>query len=104
MVSVCTSYRSSWLVLTTSYVETVGEIKDIYPDTKVTLVHSDAQLLSSIYPEKFRRYMEGKVRTRGAEIVFGDYVDEFPEAGTTVDITTRNGQQIKGVDLVVSHF
>ncbi|KAI0088426.1 FAD/NAD-P-binding domain-containing protein [Irpex rosettiformis] len=85
-------------------IETVGEIRDAYPDVKVTLVHSDSQLLSAMYPDKFRRSIEDKVRSRDIDIVFGDYIDEFPESGQTVDITTRRGQSIKGVDLVVPAF
>ncbi len=82
--------------------ETAGEIKDVYPNTKVTLVHSDSQLLSGIYPDKFRRLIEQKVRSRDINLVFEDYIDEFPEPGQTVDITTRRGKTIKGADLVVS--
>ncbi|KAI0700184.1 FAD/NAD-P-binding domain-containing protein [Cytidiella melzeri] len=85
-------------------IETVGEIKDVYPDTKVTLVHSEAQLLSATYPDKFRRVLATKVKQRGAEIIFEDYVDTTPPAGQTVDITTRRGKVIKDVDLVVPAF
>ncbi|KAI0340112.1 FAD/NAD-P-binding domain-containing protein [Trametopsis cervina] len=85
-------------------IETVGEIKDVYPDTKVTLVHSQSQLVSEIYPDKFRRKLDAAVRGRGAEIIYSDYIDVFPEPGQTVDITTRRGKTIKGVDLVVPAF
>jgi apoptosis-inducing factor 2 len=83
--------------------ETVGEIKDVYPDKQVTLVHSQSQLLSDGYPQKFRRLIENKVRERGANVILGDYVDNLPELGRTEDITTRRGQTIKGADLIVRH-
>jgi len=67
-------------------------------------VHSAQQLLNDAYPNKFRRLVEQKVRDRGAEIVFSDYVDVFPELGQTADITTRKGRTLKNVDLVISSF
>jgi hypothetical protein len=35
--------------------EYAGEIKDAFPDKKVTIVHSDSQLLNSSYPNKYRK-------------------------------------------------
>ena len=58
--------------------------------------------MNSTYPSKFRKDLERKARSRGIDFIFSDYVDTFPEPGTPVDLTTRNGQVIKGVDLVVS--
>lgn len=69
--------------------------------TQVTIVHSDSQLLNNTYPDKFRRAVEQRVRRRGANIVFGDYVDTIPEPGAAVDIITRGGKTLASVDLVV---
>lgn len=68
---------------------------------KITIIHGGKLLLNSVYPDKFRKNIERRVRERNIDIVSGDYVDEFPEDGTTVELKTRNGKTIKGVDLVV---
>ncbi len=63
--------------------EYAGEIKDAFPNKKVTIVHSDSQLLNSAYPS----------------IVFNDYVDNFD----SLPIKTRSGRHVDG-DLVVCPF
>jgi len=80
--------------------EFAGEIKDAYPDTKVTIVHGDSQVLNKAYPDKFRRALEKSLRERGVEFVFNDYVDVIPETPVS-QVTTRKGKVIKA-DLVVT--
>ncbi|KAI0329011.1 FAD/NAD-P-binding domain-containing protein [Cubamyces sp. BRFM 1775] len=82
--------------------ETAGEIKDMWPRKKVTVVHSEAQLLNDAYPQKFRRDIERRARLRGIDLIFGDKVDIPPEA--TIGVVTRNGRQLPDVDLVVPAF
>ena len=79
--------------------EYVGEIKDAFPNKRVTIVHSDSQLLNSSYPNKYRKRVENDLTARGVNIIFNDYVDDFE--GTPVK--TRSGRQIDG-DLVVCPF
>ncbi|KAI0655398.1 FAD/NAD-P-binding domain-containing protein [Cubamyces menziesii] len=83
-------------------IETAGEIKDIWPSKKVTIVHSEAQLLNDAYPQKFRKDIERRARLRGIDIILGDKVDMLPE--TTIGVVTRNGRRLPDVDLVVPAF
>ena len=76
--------------------EYAGEIKDAFPRKKVTIVHSDSQLLNSTYPNKYRKQVEKSFTSRGVEIVFNDYVDNFE----TIPATTRSQRQLEG-DLIV---
>ncbi|TFK56637.1 FAD/NAD-P-binding domain-containing protein [Heliocybe sulcata] len=79
-------------------IEFAGELKDVYPNKKVTIVHSDQDLLNGIYPSKWRKNIGKRMRARGVDLVLNDYVEGAPESGT---IITRNGHMIKDVDLVV---
>ena len=79
--------------------EYAGEIKDAFPDKKVTIVHSDSQLLNSTYPNKYRKRVLKDLESRGVNVVFNDYVDDFESA----PIKTRSGRRIDG-DLVVRPF
>jgi len=79
--------------------EYAGEIKDAFPRKKVTIVHSDSQLLNSAYPNKYRKRVEKDLTARGVNIVFNDYIDNF-EANPPV---TRSGRQLEG-NLVVPTF
>jgi apoptosis-inducing factor 2 len=76
--------------------EYAGEIKDAFPRKKVTIVHSDSQLLNSAYPDKYRKRVEKDITSRGIDIVFNDYVDNF----AYLPVTTRSGLSLEG-DLVV---
>ncbi|KAI0329006.1 FAD/NAD-P-binding domain-containing protein [Cubamyces sp. BRFM 1775] len=82
--------------------ETAGEIRDIWPKKKVTVVHSEAQLLNHTYPDKFRKDIERRARLRGIDLILGDKLDVPPEG--TIGVTTHNGKQLPDVDLVVPAF
>lgn len=71
----------------------------MFPNKAVTIVHSDAQLLNSTYPNKYRKRVEKDLTSRGVNIVFNDYVDNLD----STPIKTRSGRQIDG-DLVVCCF
>ncbi|KAK2462349.1 hypothetical protein APHAL10511_005655 [Amanita phalloides] len=84
-------------------IELAGEIKDVWPHKKVTIVQSNSALLNAAYPDKFRRQVERQTRAHGIDIILDDYIDMF-EVGpipSGTGITTRKGVQIKA-DLVVS--
>lgn len=68
---------------------------------KVTLVHSEKQLLNDVYPDKWRQDIERRVRKRNIDLILGDRLDSFPEPGA-VGVTTRNGKQLRDADLIVS--
>lgn len=82
----------------------ITDSSSLAQNTKVTIVHSGTQLLNDVYPDKFRRSMEQKVRSRGINLVDQDYVEVFPEPLQKVDLVTRKGKTINGVDLVVRTF
>ncbi|KAI0365682.1 FAD/NAD(P)-binding domain-containing protein [Pilatotrama ljubarskyi] len=83
-------------------IETAGEVKEEWPDKKVTLVHSDKQLLNDAYPEKFRRDLERRVRARGIKVLLGDRADTLPDGVT--GLTTKSGTHIPDADLVVQAY
>ncbi|KAG1754878.1 uncharacterized protein EDB91DRAFT_1193390 [Suillus paluster] len=82
-------------------IELAGEVKDLYPTKKVTIVHGGAQLLNATYGNSLRKGMEKRLRARGVQFMFGDHIDDIPEAGV-VGVTTRSGKVISDADLVVS--
>jgi len=69
----------------------------------VTIVHSGDALLSATYPDKYRNALESRCRARNINIVFNEYVDNFPEAGS-VGFTTRSGKEFPSADLVVRNI
>ncbi|KAK0466346.1 uncharacterized protein EV420DRAFT_1511174 [Desarmillaria tabescens] len=80
-------------------IEYAGEIKDIWPNKKVTIIHGGSKLLNDTYPDRFRNKMENGMKSRGVEIVYNDYLDDIPTSGAE-SVTTRKGKTIKG-DLFV---
>lgn len=79
-----------------NYLEYAGEIKDAFPRKKVTIVHSDSQLLNTAYPNKYRRRVEKDLASRGIDFVFNDHVDNFRSLPTK----TRSRRSLEG-DVVV---
>ncbi|KAF5318676.1 hypothetical protein D9619_010919 [Psilocybe cf. subviscida] len=82
-------------------IEAAGEIKDIYPDKNVTIVHSGKYLLTDMYPREFRVGLEKKLRLRGVAIIFEDIIEGDPEPDHDGFITSRSGQRLK-CDLMIS--
>ncbi|KAJ6504425.1 FAD/NAD(P)-binding domain-containing protein [Mycena vulgaris] len=72
--------------------EYAGEIKDIWPQKEVTIVHGASSVMNSTYPPR-------SLRSRGVKIILDDHVDEFPPPGSTT-VKTRKGNMIDA-DLVV---
>ncbi|KAH7927289.1 FAD/NAD(P)-binding domain-containing protein [Leucogyrophana mollusca] len=81
-------------------IELAGELRDSYPNQKVTIVQGDKQLLNSTYSSSFRDGMTKRLRARGVEIVFDDFVDDIPPEGS-LGVTTRRGKRIEKADLVL---
>ncbi|KAJ7786514.1 FAD/NAD(P)-binding domain-containing protein [Mycena metata] len=79
--------------------EYAGEIKDVWPEKEVTIVHGDTGLLNSTYPTAFRTGLQKSLEARGINVLLGDYVDEIPAPGSTT-VKTRKGSVIDA-DLVV---
>ncbi|KAG1813307.1 uncharacterized protein BJ212DRAFT_1367735 [Suillus subaureus] len=82
-------------------IELAGEVKDLYPTKKVTIVHGGNELINATYGSSLRKGLEKRLRVRGVQFMFNEYIDDIPEAGV-VGITTRSGKHISDADLVVS--
>ncbi|TFY76380.1 hypothetical protein EWM64_g7631 [Hericium alpestre] len=80
-------------------IEIAGEIKYYYPGNSVTIVQSGHLPLNKVYPDRFRSTVESRIRQRGVEFVFGDYLDETETKDGFV--RTRKGKVLPA-DLVVS--
>nr|BAE66642.1 hypothetical protein [Flammulina velutipes] len=78
--------------------ELSGEIKDIWPEKSVTIVHSQKKLLNSVYPDKFRDRAAQAYRPR-TKLVLDDQIPGELTPGAT-SVTTRNGKTITA-DLIV---
>ncbi|KZV77413.1 FAD/NAD(P)-binding domain-containing protein [Peniophora sp. CONT] len=77
--------------------EYAGELKDFYPDKKVTIVHAGKKLLNDTYPDKYRAKVEKDLRARKVELVLGDYVENLEQTGP---VKTRSGKEIDA-DLII---
>lgn len=77
-----------------------GEIKDIWPDKPVTLVHSGKNVLNDAYPDKFRNALAASTKARGVDIILEDFIDDIP-TGPITSVTTRSGKKLDA-DLLVS--
>ncbi|KAF8667838.1 hypothetical protein AX14_006285, partial [Amanita brunnescens Koide BX004] len=83
--------------------ELAGELRDVWPRKRITIVQGDSALLNAAYPDKYRRRAEKGVRARGVELILNDYIDTF-EVGPIshgTGIKTRKGVEVEA-DLVVS--
>ncbi|KAH8814683.1 hypothetical protein DL96DRAFT_420597 [Flagelloscypha sp. PMI_526] len=81
-------------------IEMAGEIRHFFPNTKITLVHSGEAPLNQAYPNKFRRAVKRRLEQGKVNVIYNDYVDDFPE-GPVKTVRTRKGQELKA-DLVLS--
>ncbi|KAJ7266473.1 FAD/NAD(P)-binding domain-containing protein [Mycena haematopus] len=70
--------------------ELAGELKDIWPERDVTIVHAKPLLFNDAYPNKFRRAMAKGLTARGVKLHLGDVVENPVPAGCTV-VVTRTG-------------
>lgn len=84
-------------------IELAGEIKQAFPKKNVTIVHRDTQLLNSVYPDKWRKDIERRVRARNIHLLLGDSVGDLSSENVN-GITTTSGKNIPDADLVVPAF
>ncbi|KAJ7187846.1 FAD/NAD(P)-binding domain-containing protein [Mycena filopes] len=69
-------------------VEFAGEIKDVWPEKEVTIVHGDTAIMNATYPAKFRTNLAQSLEACGINIVLEDYLDELLLPGAAT-VTTR---------------
>ncbi|KAF9043388.1 FAD/NAD(P)-binding domain-containing protein [Panaeolus papilionaceus] len=79
--------------------ELAGELRDLYKDKAITIVQRESRLLSSVYPEKYRRYVDQRWTERGITIIADDEVERIP-AFPAANVTTKKGVGLNA-DLVV---
>ncbi|KIK00638.1 hypothetical protein K443DRAFT_679005 [Laccaria amethystina LaAM-08-1] len=80
-------------------IEFAGEIKDLWPEKEVTIVHNQAILLNGAYPEKWRKTLTKRVQKGGVQLVLDDQIDDVVP-GQDGTVKTRKGKKITA-DLVV---
>ncbi|TCD68494.1 hypothetical protein EIP91_010669 [Steccherinum ochraceum] len=80
-------------------IELAGEIRDIYPNKKIYLIHAASLPLNDAFPDKFRSFLAQIITRRNIELVLGDRLEVPPEG--TVGVTTQNGRHLPNVDLVI---
>ena len=56
-------------------------------------------MLNSVYPEKFRKDVERRLRARNINVILGDAIEDLTEVVSGV--TTKKGKSIPDADLVV---
>ncbi|KAF9645450.1 FAD/NAD(P)-binding domain-containing protein [Thelephora ganbajun] len=83
-------------------VELSGEIRDEYPDKKVTIVHAQDNLLNDAYPTRYRNCVKAGVTARKTDLVLGEFVVEFPLSGSG-ELVFRSGKKLNA-GLVVAAF
>lgn len=79
--------------------ELAGEIRDVFPDKKITIIHKQSHLLSSVYPDKFRTDVDNRWTRRQILLNLGDQIDEIPEFPAT-SVVTSKGTRVEA-DLVI---
>jgi len=80
-------------------VELAGEVKEYWPEKKVTIVQSRELPFNDVYANNFRKQILKECKISGIDFVFKDYLDDAePKEGY---VTTRNGHTIRA-DLVIT--
>lgn len=64
-------------------------------------MHADKQLVNGTYPDKFRRDVEKKLRSRSIDVLLNTRVENIPINGTNEPVKSVDGKVIEA-DLVVS--
>ncbi|KAF8804855.1 FAD/NAD(P)-binding domain-containing protein [Phlegmacium glaucopus] len=82
--------------------ELAGEIRDVYPDKKITIIQRDKHLLSATYPESFRVKADKTWSQRKIDLVLSDELVDFPAyLSASATVKTKNGVTVDA-DLIVA--
>jgi len=74
-------------------IELAGELRDEYPDKKITIVQGNDLLLNDTYSNRFRKYVASQLRARKIDLILGEYVDQFPPSGSG-ELVFRSGTKL----------
>ncbi|KAK7036011.1 apoptosis-inducing factor [Favolaschia claudopus] len=80
--------------------ELAGELKDIWPEREITLVHAERLLLNDTYTDRYRRRVADQLVARGIKIHLGDLVEDIPDHTGPAVVLTKGGLKLS-TDLVV---
>ena len=85
-------------------VQMATDIKEIYPDKRVTLVHSRPHLMNR-FDTKLHAIIEERAKEMGIKLVLGSRVklpkDGFPTDGSAFDIDLIDGRKLEGFDFAI---
>ncbi|VDC07412.1 unnamed protein product [Peniophora sp. CBMAI 1063] len=81
-------------------IEYAGEVRDVFPQTKATVVHGGRLLLNDFMSDKYRKAMEDDLHAAGVDVILNDHVDGSIKDGT---VRTRSGKVLEA-DLLVTAF
>ncbi|KAK1228414.1 hypothetical protein PQX77_008551 [Marasmius sp. AFHP31] len=83
-------------------IELSGEIRDVWPDKEITIIHRDKLLLNDAYPTKIRKGIQKQLEARNINVVLENSVPEDLAAGAAngVPVPTKNGQTFRP-DLII---
>ncbi|KAI9366668.1 hypothetical protein BD770DRAFT_311508 [Pilaira anomala] len=87
--------------------ELAGEIREVYPETKITIIHGQSEILAEV--PKTRPKMLNLLKKNDIELVTEDSVD-IPSSAKTLYrpknkvVETKNGKRFEDVDLVMLAF
>lgn len=79
--------------------ELSGELRDEYPDKKITIIHNQTLVLNQTYPVKFRERVGAQFKARNIEFILNDTVESFP-ALDSGEVVLKSGKTLQ-TDLIV---
>jgi len=83
-------------------IELAGELRDEYPNKKITIVQGNDKLLNEAYSDRFRKYVASQLKARKVDLILGEYVDQFPPSGSG-ELVFRSGRKLNaGVVAITS--
>jgi len=89
-------------------VEMSGEIRDSFPDKKITILHGGKDIVSSTLEEKARANIMEKLKEKNIDVLFGEKVTnmcdiELNKTKSNIQVETSSGKVLKA-DLVIPCF
>ncbi|KAG7092534.1 hypothetical protein E1B28_008884 [Marasmius oreades] len=83
-------------------IELAGEIRDVWSDKEITIIHREKLLLNDAYPHKVREAIQKQLESRNVKVILDNMVSEdlIPGPSNNIPVPTRNGRTLRP-DLVV---
>ncbi|KAJ7788411.1 FAD/NAD(P)-binding domain-containing protein [Mycena olivaceomarginata] len=80
--------------------ELAGELKDIWPEKEVTIVHKQRLLFNDTYTDRYRRSAANQLTARGVTLYLDDTVEDLPAEAGPATVLTKGGLKLSA-DLVL---